>query len=47
MKRFETRFVRRKVKGAWRTVEIRVERKRSAAILDRLVRKHKLLVITK
>jgi hypothetical protein len=47
MKRYETIFVRRKVNGAWRVVEIRIERKRRAAIFDRLVRKHKLTVIAK
>jgi len=47
MQRFETRFVRRKVNGQWRVVEIRIERKRSFAIVDRLIRKHKLQVVTK
>lgn len=47
MTRSETIFVRRKVNGMWRVVEIRIERKRKLAILDRLVRKHKLAIITK
>lgn len=47
MQRFETMFVRRKVNGQWRVVEIRIERKRRQATVDRLVRKHKLQVVTK
>ena len=47
MQRFETIFVRRKVNGQWRVVEIRVERKRKVAILDRLIRKYKMQAITK
>lgn len=47
MQRFETMFVRRKVNGQWRVVEIRVERKRRLAIANRLIRKHKLQVVTK
>lgn len=47
MQRFETRFVRRKVNGQWKVVEIRVERKRSLAIVDRLIRKHRLQVLAK
>ena len=47
MKRYETMFVRRKVNGAWRVVEIRIERKRSAAITRRLVEKYKLVLVQK
>lgn len=47
MQRFETMFVRRKVNGQWRVVEIRIERKRRLAIADRLIRKYKLAVVTK
>ena len=47
MQRFETMFVRRKVNGQWRVVEIRIERKRRVGILDRLIRKHKLELVSK
>lgn len=45
MTKYETIFVRRKVNGAWRVVEIRIERRRKPAILDRLIRKHKLAIV--
>lgn len=45
MTKYETMFVRRKVNGTWRVVEIRIERKRRTAIIDRLIRKHKLNVL--
>ena len=47
MSRFETMFVRRKVNGQWRVVEIRIERKRRVNIVDRLIRKHRLQVLAK
>lgn len=40
--KYETLYHRYKKDGKWRTVEIRVERKRKQAILDRLIHKHKL-----
>ena len=46
MTKHETIFVRRRVNGCWRVVEIRIERKRKTSILDRLVRKHKLQIVT-
>jgi hypothetical protein len=45
MAKYETRFIERKVKGRRVLIEVRVERKRSAAIVDRLIRKHKLNVL--
>ena len=47
MQRFETMFVRRKVNGQWRVVEVRIQRKRKAGVLDRLINKHKLAVSVK
>lgn len=47
MQRFETMFVRRKVNGQWRVIEIRIERKRRLATADRLIRKHRLQVLAK
>lgn len=44
MTKHETIFVRRRVNGRWHVVEVRIERKRKAGILDRLVRKHKLQI---
>lgn len=40
-------IVRRKVRGQWRDVTVYVERKSSAGIVDRLVRKHKMKVISR
>lgn len=43
MTKHETINVRMKRNGKWQTVQIRVERKRSAPILDRLIQKHRLI----
>ena len=42
--KYETLYHRFKKDGKWRTVEIRVERKRKQAILARMEAKHKLKV---
>jgi len=43
----ETIFVRRRVNGVWKVVEVTIQRKRKFAITDRLIHKHKLLLATK
>lgn len=43
MTKYETLNVRMKRNGKWQTVQIRVERKRSIPVLDRLIQKHKLI----